>query len=361
MKARIIIGANLGDEGKGTITARYTKQAEGPVLNVLTNGGAQRAHSILTEDGSFTFQHFGSGTYHGADNYFSEYFILNPMQFVKEYDELRFRGVKIGKIYRDPKCMWSTPWDMMANQIIEEMRGKAKHGSCGMGIWETVKRYRRQVCISFDDFLTFDDKDKIAYLGKVKGYYESRRFIPDHWKEIWNSDGLRDHFIMDCKIMGSATTTILLPEQYNEVIFENGQGLMLCDTGINTPGTTPSFTDSRYAVALINSKFNSDDITVHYVTRPYLTRHGNGYLQSEQSRTQISSCINEDRTNHFNEHQGEFRYGRLDIIKLKDRIYGDRHEYRRVIEITHCDEIDRLSEFSKVFNSVNAYDTALIK
>ena len=91
---------------------------------MLTNGGAQRAHSILTKNGSFTFQHFGSGTYHGADNYFSEYFILNPMQFVKEYNELRNRGVKIGKIYRDPKCMWSTPWDMMANQIIEEMRGK---------------------------------------------------------------------------------------------------------------------------------------------------------------------------------------------------------------------------------------------
>lgn len=360
MKARIIIGANLGDEGKGTITARYTKQAEGPVLNVLTNGGAQRAHSILTEDGSFTFQHFGSGTYHGADNYFSEYFILNPMQFVKEYDELRFRGVKIGKIYRDPKCMWSTPWDMMANQIIEEMRGKAKHGSCGMGIWETVKRYRRQVCISFDDFLTFNDKDKIAYLNSVKGYYERRRFIPDHWKEIWNSDGLRDHFIMDCKIMESATTTLLLPEQYNEVIFENGQGLMLCDTGINTPGTTPSYTDSRDAIALINKKFKTDDVSVHYVTRSYMTRHGNGYLDRERNHKHISSDIQEDRTNHFNENQGEFRYGILNISDLKNRIYDDNHRYERIVEVTHCDEMDQEAQFRKTFSNVNFYGTAQV-
>ena len=87
-KASIVIGANYGDEGKGTVVATQTKHAEGSVLNVLTNGGAQRGHSILTEDGSMTFQHFGSGTYHGADSYYSRFFILNPMQFVKEYNTL---------------------------------------------------------------------------------------------------------------------------------------------------------------------------------------------------------------------------------------------------------------------------------
>ena len=65
-KARIVIGANYGDEGKGTVVASYTKKADGKVLNVLTNGGAQRGHSILTKDGSITYHHFGSGTYYGA-------------------------------------------------------------------------------------------------------------------------------------------------------------------------------------------------------------------------------------------------------------------------------------------------------
>jgi adenylosuccinate synthase len=46
MNARIIIGSNYGDEGKGTVVATYTKQLSN-VLNVLTNGGAQRGHSIL--------------------------------------------------------------------------------------------------------------------------------------------------------------------------------------------------------------------------------------------------------------------------------------------------------------------------
>ena len=78
MKARIVIGSNYGDEGKGTVVASYAKNSQN-VLNVLTNGGAQRGHSILTKDGSITYQHFGSGTYFGADSYYSRFFILNTM------------------------------------------------------------------------------------------------------------------------------------------------------------------------------------------------------------------------------------------------------------------------------------------
>ena len=135
MKARIVIGANYGDEGKGTVVANYTKNSNN-VLNILTNGGAQRGHSILTKDGNITFQHFGAGTYHGADNYYSRYFILNPMQFVKEYKSLI---VKPKNIYRDLSCRWSTPYDSMANLISEEQKGT--HASCCMGIWNTIKRY----------------------------------------------------------------------------------------------------------------------------------------------------------------------------------------------------------------------------
>ena len=39
--ARIVIGGNNGDEGKGTVVAKYTKGRQN-VLNVLTNGGSQR-------------------------------------------------------------------------------------------------------------------------------------------------------------------------------------------------------------------------------------------------------------------------------------------------------------------------------
>ena len=362
-KARIVIGANYGDEGKGTVVAHYTKHSEGTVLNVLTNGGAQRGHSILTEDGNITFHHFGSGTYHGADNFYSCFFILNPMQFVKEYDEMI---VKPKKIYRDTRCRWSTPYDSMANMITETLQGR--HASCGMGIWNTIKRCRTMITPLFDEFITAEFSGKISYLNLVKEYYEKQITIPDNFKSIWNSEMLKEHFINDCMFMANHTIPMNLNKlDYDNLIFENGQGLMLCDTGKDTYDTTPSNTGILYSLELMQN-MKDIDVTAHYVTRPYLTRHGDGHIFSCANRENISKDVQEDRTNKYNEFQGKFRYGSLNISDLKNRIIKDSARsisfdtpINVELDITHCDEMDRESEFKSEFKSINTFDSPLIK
>lgn len=356
MKARIVIGANYGDEGKGTVTARLTKEANGTVLNVLTNGGAQRGHSILTKDGSITFQHFGSGTYHGADNYYSRFFILNPMQFVKEYNSLIVKP----NIFRDKYCKWSTPFDMMANHIEQENR-KMK-ASCRMGIWNTIKRYHNTpFSMPFDDFITkLDQEERLEFLNKIKKYYESLITIPDKWKDAWNGEYLKEHFIADCMFMFNRTYVWELSQlPYDNLIFENGQGLLLSDIGKDSFDTTPSLTGIEYSKTLLK-ELNVKDITAHYVTRPYLTRHGAGLLEQACRKETISSSVNEDRTNHYNEGQGEFRFGLLDINALRDRIIENAGDVKFELDVTHCDEMDRISEFKKIFSKVNTYDNPLI-
>lgn len=359
MKARIVIGSNYGDEGKGTVVAAYTKRSDN-VLNVLTNGGAQRGHSILTEDGSITFHHFGSGTYHGADNYYSRHFILNPMQFVQEYEALI---VKPKHIFRDAYCLWTTPYDSMANLISEQL--KKRHASCCMGIWNTIKRTKdMKARVTFDEFMKMpDDIARIKHLTGIKKYYERRMQIPEAWKSVWDSPNMMYHFINDCRFMAGHTiacgTGCLF--DYENLIFENGQGLLLCDTGRDTYDTTPSNTGIEYALGILNEiGARPEDITAHYVTRPYLTRHGDGNLTDESSRGRISSAVEADRTNHFNDGQGEFRYGLLDIRSLKDRIVSDARGINFELEVTHCDEMDRVAEFKKAFEKVNTYDSPLI-
>ena len=365
-KARIVIGANYGDEGKGTVVAHYTKHSEGTVLNVLTNGGAQRGHSILTEDGNITFHHFGSGTYHGADNFYSCFFILNPMQFVKEYDELI---VKPKKIYRDTRCRWSTPYDSMANMITEAFLGR--HASCGMGIWNTIKRFRSSKHLSaifFDSFIGMNQIEKLNYLSMVKEYYEKQITIPDNFKSIWNSEMLKEHFINDCMFMANHTIPMNLNQlDYDNLIFENGQGLMLCDTGKDTYDTTPSNTGILYSLKLMQN-MKDIDVTAHYVTRPYLTRHGDGHIFSLANREDLSKDVQEDRTNKYNEFQGKFRYGSLNISDLKNRIIKDSARaisfdtpINVELDITHCDEMDRESEFKSEFKDINTFDSPLIK
>lgn len=352
MKARIIIGANYGDEGKGTVVANYTKKSTN-VINILTNGGAQRAHSILTKDGNITFQHFGSGTYHGADNYYSCYFIINPMLFVKEYSDLI---VKPKVIYRDRRCRWSTPFDSMSNLIVEHIKGT--HDSCCMGIWNTIKRCNSTPICLFDDFIKSENKEK--YLEDVKRYYESFLDIPSYWKKTWNSPYLIKHFIEDCEFLYNNTQVKDLKElKYENLIFENGQGLLLCDTGKDTPDTTPSNTGISYALSMCR-ELGIEDVTAHYVTRPYLTRHGDGHLNEEINRKYISKYIEEDRTNHYNDNQGEFRYGILNVDSLLERIKNDSQDTKYELEVTHCDEMDLTEEFKKKFDCVNCYDTPLV-
>lgn len=357
-KAKIIIGANYGDEGKGTVVAHYTKHADDSVLNILTNGGAQRGHSILTKDGSMTFHHFGSGTYYGADNYYSEYFILNPMQFVKEYNELL---IKPKHIYRNRNCRWSTPYDSMANMISECLKGR--HASCGMGIWNTIKRWNELPGYKFDEFALIPDP--IQYLNSVKQYYEKELTIPTEFIEVWNSPILQQHFLNDCKFMLEHTIPVwnISELTHDNLIFENGQGLMLCDTGEDRFDTTPSNTGILYSLNIINTELYGQDIdiTAHYVTRPYATRHGDGNITKESDRKYISSGVNEDRTNKWNEFQGGFRFGELDINDLKTRIIKDSRFNKFEIDLTHCDEMDREAEFKQIFDKVNTYDSPLIK
>ena len=84
---KLIIGANYGDEGKGLATDFFGAQAADSfgTINVLTNGGPQRGHTVELADGRrHVFKHFGAASFRGAASYFAEQFIVNPMEFMRE-------------------------------------------------------------------------------------------------------------------------------------------------------------------------------------------------------------------------------------------------------------------------------------
>ena len=78
----------------------------------------------------------------------------------------------------------------------------------------------------------------------------------------------------------------------------------------------------------------------------------------------ISGDIQDDLMNHRNKFQGEFKYGFLDIKDLKKRIDKDFSLAsmpgitNQVLEITHCDEMDRVNEFKNLFENYHTFDKA---
>ena len=81
MRARVVIGSNFGDEGKGLTVDYLCHQGAGVVVRF--NGGAQAGHTVCLDRLRHVFSHFGSGTLRGVPTYLSQFFIVNPIMFVR--------------------------------------------------------------------------------------------------------------------------------------------------------------------------------------------------------------------------------------------------------------------------------------
>lgn len=352
---KVVIGSNFGDEGKGLMTDYFCHQATSKNENcvvVLSNGGAQRGHTVTTPDGiRHVFHHFGSGTFAGADSYFCEKYILNPMTFRKEYEELQSLGYT-PKIYAHPSCMWTTPYDMMINQMLEESRGDTRHGSCGMGIWETIVRYSNTATHWYEigHFNNLAPMKQKLYLSMIRDGYMGVRLhelgitVPNEWKSIKNSNVLISNFIDDVKFMCDHITWAddRILTSYDNVVFENGQGLLLDKNCIKYgDNTTPTNTGIKNPYEIISKTISNADVEVCYVTRTYLTRHGAGLFEEECDKDIINSSM-VDKTNVPNEFQGAIRYGLLDAKALCQRIFDNicsvSANYKVSLAITHTNE-----------------------
>jgi len=356
---KVVIGANFGDEGKGLMTDYFCHQSALRGENCIVvchNGGAQRGHTVDTPEGlHHVFHHFGSGTFAGADTHLAEEFILNPMVFRQEWEELEKMGYK-PTVYVNPLCRITTPFDMIINQILEESRSDGRHGSCGMGIFETIKRYKNNYGYSALDLLRLSDGGKRESIEALRNIYLPKRFNElkiqpsKEWKEIINSDGLVNKFLKDLDFMSGVVkicgdTNAL--ENYQNIVFEGSQGLLLDQNNTEYfPHLTPSDTGLKNPREMILRLFPNADVEVCYVTRPYLTRHGAGRIDNECSKEEINPDM-EDLTNVPNPHQGSLRYGKMDVKELTKRVKKDFSmglPWERSLAITHTNEVPQVFE-----------------
>lgn len=371
MVIKVVIGANFGDEGKGLMTDYFCHQSAlrgEKCIVVLHNGGAQRGHTVVTPDGKrHVFHHFGSGTFTGADTYLSEDFILNPMVFRQEWEELEKMGIT-PNVYVHHECTVTTPFDMILNQIIEAARNNSRHGSCGMGIYETILR---DIC-NYSCEIWYDSSSEVKrfYLREIQNYLVERlanvgvNEIPGEWKKIIYSDYLIENFIYDLEFMRNHVSIRCdrFIEYYDWVVFENGQGLLLDRNNKEYfPHLTPSNTGIKNPFRMISETIlntqRSAEIEVCYVTRTYLTRHGAGRLDGECDKAEINPNI-QDLTNVPNQHQGTLRYAKLDEKSLIERILKDfeplQKEANISLAITHTNEHDIVlsDEFKQSFDYI---------
>lgn len=354
---KVIIGSNFGDEGKGLMTDYMCSINEKPLV-IRYNSSAQAGHTVVTPDGKrHVFGHFGSGSFQGVTTFLSEYFSVNPILFLKEYEELIRIGIVPNTII-DLNCPIVLPQDMLLNQIIERHRGDNRHGSCGLGynesiIRNSIEKYR----ITCKDIIdkTYKDKLKIInneYINIRLGELNLTCSKDELISKLYD-DNITNHFINDIDndfIFKAHITNIEnAVHNYSTLIFEGAQGLMLSEDYKFFPHVTHSKTGISNVLDLLQDVKDTElDIEVIYITRSYLTRHGAGPLPHEIKEKPYKSIT--DLTNIPNEFQGTLRFAPLDInllveniecdyMKILSKNLHDNFNIKKSIAITCLDQI----------------------
>lgn len=338
MRAVAIIGAAFGDEGKGLMTDFFADESS---IVVRHNGGAQAGHTVCAPSGPrHVFSHIGAGSLRGAATYLSESFIVNPTMFEAERIQLDRIGVS-PKVFYHPGARMTTPFDVLLNQQLEIRRGGGRHGSCGMGINETVVRCETEFK-TFAYRLPFEP----AFDLQLRKIY--RKWVPERMRQLGMPNLQLPHpaetiikacmantecFQQRCTV---APAGIL--REFKTVIFEGAQGLLLDEQHRFFPHVTRSRTGLTNVVPMAMG-LGVDELTVVYVLRTYMTRHGAGPFPTE------CDAKADDRTNKPNKWQGSLRIGHLDAPLISEAINNDLTAWRDspipirpCLAITHTDE-----------------------
>lgn len=329
MKAHIVIGKNFGDEGKGLATDYFAVEAvkkNASCIAVRFNGGAQAGHTVDTVSGRFVFHELSSASFRRVDTYWAKDFLPDLYKLEEELNAFKGLTGFAPKIYAHPYCRVVTIDDVLSNMAAETARGKERHGSCGMGIYEAVVRSESHPLYIKDVkgmtaeslYKTLKELREEYYpvrLKKLLGAIKEPEYCINHSKDfdefldLLNEDNvLRNAAEGICR--GAEFTELKehsFISEFDEVIFEGAQGLLLdTDNTEFAPHISASHTGAKAAVDICSEE-GIKDIEIAYVTRTYVTRHGAGVLPFEEEWPKYNLKI-DDATNIENPWQGKIRY-----------------------------------------------------
>lgn len=324
-RAAIVTDIGYGDAGKGTTVDYLVRQVSSAVV-VRHNGGAQAAHNVITPDGRHhTFAQFGSGSFvPGVQTYLSRYMLVNPLNMFPEAEHLISLGVSDvwERTSVDRDALVTTPWHSSANRIRELARGEGRHGSCGQGIGETMADSiaHPELALYVGDLQAWNLSAKLEAIRQYKMAQLQQEFDSTLTFEEWET--FADPNVVDLLVelyrAWTRRVTIVggshlrcLQDQYDLLVFEGAQGVLLDEWFGFHPYTTWSTTTHANALHLLSESHFDGEVTRYGVLRAYTTRHGAGPFVTEDPSLEIPL---KERHNGLDDWQGAFRYGHLDLL-----------------------------------------------
>ncbi|MCU0684397.1 MAG: adenylosuccinate synthetase [Polyangiaceae bacterium] len=357
-RAALVVDLGFGDAGKGLVTDALVREL-GAHTVVRFNGGAQAGHNVVSPDGRHhTFSQLGAGSFvPGVRTYLSRHTVVHPTALLIEAAHLARQGVDdaLARLSMSGEALLITPFHQAANRLRELARGAGRHGSCGVGVGETVSdalldpegaprarhladppALRRRLAL-----LRKKKHDELAdtlraLAGAPAAEAERRAFedpaVADAWAEAAGRLAPRvtpgDEGLAAGLARGGA------------IVFEGAQGVLLDEWCGFHPHTTWSTCTFERALDLLRACHFDGEIARVGVVRSYLTRHGAGPLPTEDAS--LSALLPEPH-NASGPWQGDFRRGWPDFALLRYALAACGGA--DALALTHLDALARLPHF----------------
>ena len=323
----VLVGLGFGDCGKGLFTDTLCRRW--PVHTVARfNGGAQAGHNVVLPDGRHhTFSQFGAGTFvDGVHTLLASAVVVHPTALLVEEAFLRRAGIAdaLPRMTIAAGCRLTTPYHQAAGRVRERLRGTQAHGSCGVGVGETVAH---EIAHS-DEALRYADlahprpaREKLAAIRRtLAAQFDLRALDPDDEDvRALHDDDIAERWLEQARCLvlqvapaDEAVVASRLGRQ-GTLLFEGAQGVLLDESRGFHPHTTWSDVSPAGADAVLASAGIRAPVTRLGVVRAYMTRHGAGPLPTHDVALDALAEPHNDDSGW----QGRFRRGHPDAVLLR--------------------------------------------
>lgn len=280
MPAKVVVGVQWGDEGKGKIIDILASRAD---VVIRSQGGNNAGHTVESNGEVYKLHLIPSGIlYKDTLCLIGCGVVVDPKVLLQEIDGLKARGITCENLKIDPRAHVIMPWHIELDGLSEKLRGGAEIGTTRRGIGPCYMDKAERSGIRIYDLIHPEVlKEKASLVGKLKNdiitkVYGENALDVDKVIEEYTVYGQRlAEYVADASVL-----TYEAVKANKEVLFEGAQGTLL-DIDM---GTYPFVTSSHPVSGgvCIGSGVGPTVIDeVIGVAKAYTTRVGKGPFPTE--------------------------------------------------------------------------------
>ncbi len=285
MSTLIIVGAQIGDEGKGKVVDVIAEKAD---IVARFAGGNNAGHTIVVGNKKIVTHLIPSGcVYKGVKNLLGAGMVIDPVVFHEEVKGIQQQGLLMGdnELLVDDNAHIIMPWHVVIDTMREEATNN-RIGSTRRGVGPCYEDKAARIGTRVKDLRNWKSAEPNITSSLIKAYDEMHKLSNECWnfhprEELEKVTGFFDLLnFPNVKFCNGSELITAAQKSGSNVLLEGAQGAMLDVTHGPYPFVTSSSTIAGGACTGLGIGPTTID-KVWGITKAYVTRVGTGPFPSK--------------------------------------------------------------------------------